>query len=77
MAGFCVRLCPLGFSLGDLVLYASSNSEEDAPVESDHDDGGNVEGTHRRKDKEVRVVEGAEGRCLCSSLCVVHSDGDR
>ncbi len=50
-----------------------ANSGEDAPVKEDHDDGGDVEGAHRRVDEEVGVEERALERPLLAPLRLVHA----
>jgi len=62
---------------GDRLARALTDSVKDSPVEQDHDDARDVEGSHRRVDEEVGVVEGAEGRRLSSSFGVVHTESDR
>jgi len=52
------------------------NGPKDPPVEEQHDDAGDVEGAHGGKDKEVRVVEGADGGGVGSALGVVHAERD-
>ena len=54
-----------------------TDGEEYTRVETYHDDARNVEGTHRRVDEEVGVVERAQRRRLGASLGVVHAQSDR
>lgn len=57
------------------LLGARPDREEDAPVEADHDDAGNVEGGERGPEDEGGVVEDAEGALALGRRVQAEYDG--
>jgi len=55
---------------------STANCSEYSAVEDGHDDARDVEGSHRRVDEEVRVVERTQRRVFVPSRCVVNTGND-